>query len=112
MKTIALCCLLAGLLFAPPAFAEKAEDLLGLSTDFGAKTLTIEVAGSGCTTRKSFRLDFRNDLLTVYRIERDSCKAMPEKIKIVIPLAEVGIDPHHPFKVGNRYIVNENLSGL
>jgi hypothetical protein len=112
MKTFAIFCLLFGLLGASAAFAEKSEKLLGMSTDFDGKTLTIEVASSGCTSKGSFRLDFKNNTLTVYRIDRDACKAMPSKVKFTYSLEEAGINPHKPFKVGNSFIVNENLAGL
>lgn len=112
MKNMAVCCLLFVLLAASPAYAEKAEDLLGLATDFDSKTLTIEVVSSGCTGKSSFRLNLNGNTLTVYRIGRDACKAMPSKVKITYSLEEVGMNPHAPFKVGNRFIVNEKLPGL
>ena len=86
--------------------------LLGLATDFDGKTITIETASNGCTNKGSFRLDFKNNVLTVYRIQRDTCKAMPSKVKFTYSLEEVGINPHKPFPVGNLFIVNENLAGM
>ena len=49
--------------------------------------------------------------MTVYRVEPDACKAMPAKVKFTYSLEEAGINPHRPFKVGNSFIVNENLAG-
>lgn len=112
MKRIAVFCLLFGLLGASPAFAGQPEKLLGLTTDFQGKTITIEVAGSGCTDKDSFRLEFKNDVLTIYRIKADACKAMPSKVSFSYSLEQLGMSPHHPFKVGNPFIVNENLADL
>ncbi len=113
MKKFAVFCLLFGLLGNYPAFAAgQPEKLLGLTTDFGGKTITIEVAGSGCTGKDSFRPEFKNEVLTVYRIKQDACKAMPSKVRISYSLDELGINPHHPFRIGNPFIVNENLAGI
>lgn len=111
MKTSAICCMLFLLLAASTARAQEREALLGLQTDFTGKTLTIEVVGSGCTDKGYFRLDFSNDVLTVYRLQRDACKAMPMKTSITYGLDELGIDPHKPFRVDNPFIVNEYLAG-
>jgi hypothetical protein len=100
------------LLLVGPAWAEEArpESLLGVGTDFGAGKITFEVASSGCTTRKDFRCDFKDGTLTLLRLQRDSCKAMPEKVKITFTLAELGLSPNKPFTLGNKLIVNENLA--
>jgi len=112
MKTSIICCMLFMLLAASTAGAEVRETLLGLQTDFRAKTLTIEVMGSGCTDEGYFRLTFKDGVLTVYRLKRDACKAMPQKTSLSYPLDTLGIDPHKPFRVDNPFMVNENLAGM
>jgi hypothetical protein len=112
MKLSITCCLLALLLAASTARAEVREALLGLATDFSAKTVTIQVVSSGCTDRGDFRPDFSSDVLTFYRLRRDACKALPEMIGLSYTLEELGIDPHKPFRVGNPFIVNEHLAGM
>lgn len=112
MTIRSLFCLSAMIFAVSPAFAEQPEKLLGLTTDFRAGSVTIEVAGSGCTDRDSFRVEFSNQTLTVYRVIPDNCKAMPAKEAFTYSLKELGISPHKPFTVGNPFIVNENLTGL
>lgn len=112
MKTSIICCMLFMLLAASTAGAEVRETLLGLQTDFRGKTITIEVMGSGCTDKGYFRLDFSNQVLTVYRLMRDACKAMPQKTSLSYSLDELGIDPNKPFRVDNPFIVNEFLAGM
>lgn len=112
MKPSIIFCMLFIILAASTARAEFRETLLGLQTDFRAKTLTIEVMGSGCTDESYFRLEFANDLLTIYRLKRDACKAAPMKTSITYRLDELGIDPNKPFRVGNPFIVNEYLAGM
>ncbi len=112
MKKPAVSLFLAIILGSVTAFAEPPEKLLGLSTDFHQKTVTIEVAGSGCTTKENFRLEFKNDTLTVYRVKHDACKAMPAKASFTYSLADAGIPLHQPFKIGNFFIINENLATM
>lgn len=110
MKKLTLYSMLFILLGASAALAEQKEVLLGLTTDFDKETLTIEVASSGCTESKDFRLDFADNVLTVFRTRRDACKAMPGRLSLTYPLREAGIGPHKPFRVGNAFLVNENLA--
>ncbi len=114
MKTKRLILLLAGLavFLAAPAAAEQKEVLLGISTDFEKGELAIEVVSTGCTKKEDFRFEFKDNVLTVIRKERDACKAMPEKIRLTYKLREIGIDPNKPFRVSNELIVNENLANL
>lgn len=112
MKLPIICCVIVMLLGATAAKGEVREALLGLQTDFTAKTLTIEVASTGCTDRNHFRLDFSDGILTAYRTMKDTCKAMPQKTSLTYKLDELGIDPHRPFMVGNPFIVNEFLANM
>jgi len=107
---LTLCSMLFILLGASAALAEQKEVLLGLTTDFDKEALTIGVASNGCTERKDFRLDFADNVLTVFRTRRDACKAMPGKLSLTYTLREAGLSPHKPFRVGNAFMVNENLA--
>jgi len=99
--------LLAG---AARAADERPEALLGVVTDFDAARIVFEVASNGCTARKDFRCDLKDGTLTLVRLRRDSCKAMPQREKIVFTLEEIGLSPSKPFALGNKLIVNENLA--
>jgi hypothetical protein len=112
MKRTAL--FLGALLLAGTALAadERPESLLGVVTDFDAGSITFEVASNGCTTRKDFRCDLKGETLTLVRLRRDSCKAMPQREKIVFKLEELKLSPNKPFVLGNKLIVNENVAQL
>jgi hypothetical protein len=110
MKPTAL--FLGALLLAGTALAagERPESLLGVVTDFDAGKIIFEVASNGCTAKKDFRCDLKDGTLTLVRVRRDSCKAMPQREKIVFTLEELGLSPNKPFALGNKLIVNENLA--
>jgi hypothetical protein len=112
MKTMSLClALCAILLFSTGAIqAEQTETLLGFSTDFDKGEITIEVASSGCTKKEDFRFELKDNVLTVFRKQRDTCKAMPRKTGFTFKLADLGIGPHQRFRIGNLFIVNHNLT--
>ena len=112
MKLLSLCmCLWAILFFSAGAVhAEQPETLLGLSTDFDKGEITIEVASSGCTKKEDFRFELKDNVLTVFRKQRDTCKAMPKKTSFTFNLKDLGIGPHQRFRVGNLFIVNHNLT--
>jgi hypothetical protein len=103
---------LGAVLLASPAWAgdERPEVLLGLSTDFDAGKVVFSVASSGCTAKADFRAQLNENTLTLFRTRRDSCKAMPSKVPIAFTLKELGLSPNQPFALGNRIIVNENLT--
>ena len=112
MKRIALW--IVALALAAPASAdgERPEVLLGISTDLDAGKVTFEVASNGCTTRKDFRAKRDGDVLTLFRLRRDACKAAPQRMKVDFTLEELGLTPHTPFTLGNKLIANENLAPL
>ncbi|RPI71455.1 MAG: hypothetical protein EHM45_23530 [Desulfobacteraceae bacterium] len=114
MKIMGLCMgLCAVLLFGMGAVqAEQIETLLGFSTDFDKGEITIEVAGSGCTQAKDFRFEFKDNVLTVFRKQRDACKAMPRKTSFTFKLGDLGIGPHKRFRMANPFVVNHNLTNL
>jgi hypothetical protein len=111
MKVLAVCCVVM-FLCASTVLADEKETLLGFSTDFAAGTITIDVVGSGCTDKSSFRMDLTNDVLTVFRVRKDTCKAMPEKAPFTYTVDEVGINPNKPFTIANPFLVNENLASI
>lgn len=94
------------------AAAEQPEVLLGVSMDFDAQQITLQMVSSGCTRKEDFRFEFSNGVLTVIRKERDACKAMPRKHAYTFSLTEVGIDRHTPFRFSNTFIVNELLANV
>lgn len=104
--------LLLTLLLAIPAWAQNSrpELILGLDTDFDTGRVVFTVAGSGCTGKKDFRPVLEDETLTLLRMHPDNCKAMPQRVQIEFTLDELGISPHRPFTLGNRIIVNENLT--
>lgn len=110
MKTTVL--FLGALLLAGPAWgeAERREALLGVATDFDGGKVTFEVASNGCTAKKDFRVSNEKGTLTVFRLRRDACKAMPERLKLSWTLQELGLSAHQPFTLGNQLIVNENVA--
>lgn len=105
--------ILCACLFAAPVWAGEGQPelLLGVTTDFDAGQIVFQVASGGCTTKEDFRFEFKNDTLTIFRMRGDYCKAMPHKVPITFALEELGISPHRPFALGNRIIVNQNLTG-
>lgn len=109
MRWTAVAVVLLCLWFAPAA-AEQPEVLLGVSMDFDKGQITLEVVSSGCTKKQDLRFEFSNNVLTVFRKERDSCKAMPSKVGFAYPLQEIGINPHAPFRISNAFIANTLLA--
>jgi hypothetical protein len=96
-------------LLAVPALAaeEPPEALLGVSTDLAAGQVVFEVASNGCTAKADFRGRLEGAVLTLVRIRRDACKAMPRREPIAFSLAELGLKAHQPFTLGNRLVVSE-----
>lgn len=107
MKLTALC--LSTVFLAAPAWAgdEPPEALLGVSTDIEGGQVLFEVASNGCTTKADFRSTYQDRTLTLVRIRRDACKAMPHRMKIAFTLGELRLSPHQPFALGNRIVVGE-----
>lgn len=94
------------------AHAGETEDLLGVSFDFEKKEITINVATSGCTQKGDFLFEMKDDVLTIIRINRDSCKAMQSKSSFTYSLKEAGIAPNKPFKIANRFIANIYMANI
>ncbi len=112
MKTIYVLIFTLGMLLFGiiHAVAEQPEVLIGISTDFEKGEITIEVVSTGCTTKADFRFEYKENVLTIIRKQRDACKAMPEKIRLTYKLQEMGINPNTPFLISNSFIVNDNIT--
>ena len=106
---------LIGLLFTlaqPSANAAVPENLLGVSFDFDKKEVTIQVVSNGCTEKGHFSFEMKNDMLTINRKQKDECKRLPEKVNFTFSLKDAGIDPNKPFKIENKFIVNEMTANI
>lgn len=100
-------------LLAAPALAgeDPPETLLGVSTDLAAGLVVFQVASNGCTTKADFRSQLKDQVLTLFRIRRDACKAMVQRERIAFTLGELGLSPHKSFGLGNRFVVGEASAG-
>ncbi len=107
-KWFLACALL--LLTGRPAGAEELETLLGVRTDFDAGRLVFEVASSGCTEKADFRATVDNGTLSLFRLQRDSCKAMPFRTQLLFGLEELGLSAQQPFRLANPLVVNEHMA--
>ncbi len=88
--------------------AQTQEVLLGLATDSGAGTVTLTVMTSGCTSKSDFHFVVEKGVLTVFRHNRDACKAMPERLNLVFTLKELGLKADAAFTVTNKFAVSES----
>lgn len=93
-------------------YAAQPEDLLGISLDNEKQEITIEVVGSGCTQKKHFLFEMKENTLTIVRTERDACKAMPDKTSLTFSLREAGIEPNKSFRIGNKFIANKYIANM
>lgn len=115
MKTFWKMVVLSGstlFLMTSGAFAAQPEELLGISLDNEKQEITIEVVGSGCTQKKHFLFEMKDNTLTVLRTERDACKAMPDKTSLTFSLREAGIEPNKSFRVSNQFIANKYMANV
>ncbi len=92
--------------------AERKEVLLGITTDSGRGELAIEVVSTGCTKAEDFRFELKDGVLTVFRKVPDTCKAMPEKVRLTFKLRDIGLDPRKPFRLANEIQANGNLANI
>lgn len=99
------------LLVAVPGVAGERipENILGLHTNSATGQVLVEVVSGGCTAKEDFRSSFIDETLTLFRIRQDDCKALPHKMTIAFTLEELGINPHQPFRLANRIVVNEGM---
>lgn len=109
LKVAAAC---GGAALATWAWAGQPEDLLGLSLDAGRGLLTLEVVSTGCTSKADFRFERQGEVLTVVRLTRDACKAMPSRARLEFTLAEAGVDARTPLRLGNRLVADEASANL
>lgn len=98
----------------PEPYLPVVEPLIGVSIDKDA--LQITIAQCGGTGKASFRIEIRKEgseqYLTVYRIQEDRCKMLPQEEVILFPHQETGLDIRHPVHLQNPLVVgalNANL---
>ncbi|MCE5312149.1 MAG: hypothetical protein LLF86_03245 [Nitrospiraceae bacterium] len=105
MRTILL---ILGMLcvISSAAYSAEPENLLGLTLDYDKKEITIHVAVSGCTDKKDFVFEMKDNALTILRTFPDTCKAMQQEGRFTYSLKETGLDPNKPFVVANKFIAN------
>lgn len=87
-------------------YGAEPENLLGLSLNYDKNEITIHVAVSGCTDKKDFIFEMKDNAFTILRTFPDTCKAMQQEGRITYSLKEAGIDPNRPFVVTNKFIAN------
>lgn len=97
---------------APAAYANRIEELIGISLNFDKKEITIDVVGSGCTDKGHFVFEMKDDILTISRTEIDSCKAMQQKVSFTYSFKEAGVSPNKPFKIANRFTANIYIANM
>jgi len=110
--TSPLLLILMFMLIVPNVFGGEPENLLGVSLNFDKKEITIKVVSTGCTSKDDFQFLVKENIVTVVRKKKDSCKAMPEEVSFTFTLKEAGIDPNKPFIVANKFIVNLNIANI
>lgn len=81
----------------------RPEKLLGLRVDEAKGRITFDVYTSGCTEKEHFRVERSAEGFTLVRLRRDACKMMPMAMQVEFTFAELGVKPHAPFTVGNRF---------
>lgn len=104
------CALLAAA--AVHAADRKPEKLLGLRADGDKGELAIDVWASGCTEKAHFKVERAGDQLTVFRLQRDSCKMMPQRTTITFTFAEVGLRPNQAFTVRNPFTSDPSAASV
>jgi len=107
-KSVRIIIFIFAMLFAvsSAAYSAESENLLGLTLDYDKKEITIHVAVSGCTDKKDFIFEMKDNALTILRTFPDTCKAMQQEGRFTYSLKETGIDPNRPFVVTNKFIAN------
>ena len=113
MKSFLIICLtILFSLLTFKSYCNDPEKLLGVKLDLDKKEIVITVATNGCTQKNDFKLEMKKDTLTITRIKRDECKAMPSEISLSYSLQEAGINPNKPFVIKNSYLCNPFMVGI
>ena len=60
--------------------------------------LTIRVMSNGCTNAKSFKLNWLEDELSIYRNAPDKCRRMPHLVWITLSID----NSKYPFSIKNK----------
>lgn len=88
------------------------EKLLGFSFNYEKNEVAITVITKGCTGKSDFSFTVQGKMVTVLRIKKDECKAMPEAVVLTYSLKEAGLDANKEYSVGNLFIANPNLADV
>jgi hypothetical protein len=97
---------------APARGGGKPEKLLGLHADADRGQLAFEVWTGGCTEKRSFRVERTGTELTLFRLERDGCKMVPQAATITFGLDELGLKRDQPFTVRNAFVADPETAAL
>lgn len=88
------------------------EKLLSLVLDYEKSEVSITVITKGCTGKSDFSFVVNGQTITVLRLKKDECKAMPEAVVFTYNLKEAGLDANKEYMVTNRFIANPNLADI
>jgi len=55
--------------------------------EWTANGLTVQVVSNGCTSVESFKVQVTDNQVTIDRIKKDHCRAMPRLVEVSFPLA-------------------------
>lgn len=95
-----------------PSEENKSEKLLGLSLNYDKKEITVTVVSTGCTRKVDFSFVVNANTITIQRLKKDDCKAMPEAINLVYSFQESRIDADKNYTIANSFIANPNLANI
>ena len=88
------------------------ETLLGFTVNYDRKEVAITVVSTGCTTKSDFSFTVAENTITVNRLKKDYCKAMPEAVSFTYTLQEAGFSADKKYVISNSFIVNPNLANI
>lgn len=89
-----------------------AEKLLGLVFNYDKGEIALTVVTKGCTGKADFSFTVSDGTITVLRIKKDECKAMPEAAVFLYSMKELGIDPNKYYKLMNGFMANPDLANI
>ncbi len=102
------------LLFIRCASPEDAagEKLIGFTFNYEKSEVAITVISKGCTGKSDFSFKVQGNMITVVRMKKDECKAMPEAVVFTYSLKEAGLDANKDYSLVNRFVANPNLADV
>ena len=99
-------------LFSFNSQQNRTEKLMGVSFNYDKKEITIQVVSTGCTVKTDFQFKVSNNIITIIRIKKDACKAMPEMASFTYSFQETGLSPDKAYTIKNKFIANPNLANI